>query len=355
MDTRPSTLSSHWLGDLLTPWRDELARRSAGLDPGFQRHRRVAFRVPLPAAGAMAGDGCGRGLRLAAAVVRDGSLRPLRCLADLSLDRLGAGLRSGRAARSSRPIAVDARSLAKVGRWAVAFGVLAGCAAGTKFTGWLLPLPFLAWTVVYRSRSGLATLAVGVVVAAVTLYATTPPWWTAPSRGACRFFPIEPDPHRDHTAAGAVSGENPCHAHRLAALVQHARLDGDRHAHRVAGDGAGRCRFECSPGRSTGHAGDHQHGLSAGLAGHAHTPGHDGVRQFLPAFGCLALVAGLGAAPLINRFGRWGKLAVATALIEAALSIGLMMPFPLSYFSPIIGGLPGAARLGMEPPITGTR
>ncbi len=26
-----------------------------------------------------------------------------------------------------------------------------------------------------------------------------------------------------------------------------------------------------------------------------------------------------------------------------------MMPVPLSYFSPIVGGLPGAARLGMEP------
>jgi hypothetical protein len=26
-----------------------------------------------------------------------------------------------------------------------------------------------------------------------------------------------------------------------------------------------------------------------------------------------------------------------------------MMPVPLSYFSPLVGGLPGAARLGMEP------
>ena len=26
-----------------------------------------------------------------------------------------------------------------------------------------------------------------------------------------------------------------------------------------------------------------------------------------------------------------------------------MMPVPLSYFSPIVGGLPGATALGMEP------
>ena len=26
-----------------------------------------------------------------------------------------------------------------------------------------------------------------------------------------------------------------------------------------------------------------------------------------------------------------------------------MMPVPLSYYSPLVGGLPGAARMGMEP------
>jgi hypothetical protein len=36
-------------------------------------------------------------------------------------------------------------------------------------------------------------------------------------------------------------------------------------------------------------------------------------------------------------------------LIEGIVSIVVMMPVPLSYFSPIVGGLPGAAALGMEP------
>src|SRR5262249_7336407 len=80
-----------------------------------------------------------------------------------------------------------------------------------------------------------------------------------------------------------------------------------------------------------------------------HTPGHDGVRQFLPAFGVLAVVAGLGAASAIDRLGRWGRGAVAVALAEGALSVALMMPVPLSYFSPVVGGLPGATALGMEP------
>jgi hypothetical protein len=80
-----------------------------------------------------------------------------------------------------------------------------------------------------------------------------------------------------------------------------------------------------------------------------HAPGHDAVRQFLPAFGCLAVMAGLGAAAAVERFGRWGKVVVVASLVEGAASLALMMPVPLSYFSPIVGGLPGATRLGMEP------
>ena len=40
---------------------------------------------------------------------------------------------------------------------------------------------------------------------------------------------------------------------------------------------------------------------------------------------------------------------VTVTLLEAAASIWLMMPVPLSYFSPVCGGLPGAVLLGMEP------
>jgi hypothetical protein len=36
-------------------------------------------------------------------------------------------------------------------------------------------------------------------------------------------------------------------------------------------------------------------------------------------------------------------------VVEGALSVAAMMPVPLSYFSPAVGGLPGAAALGMEP------
>ena len=68
------------------------------------------------------------------------------------------------------------------------FGLLVGCAADTKFTGWFLPLPFLAWSLLYRDRRGFLTLLVGLGVAIVLLYALNPPWWTEPLAGVERFL-----------------------------------------------------------------------------------------------------------------------------------------------------------------------
>ena len=85
-----------------------------------------------------------------------------------------------------------------------------------------------------------------------------------------------------------------------------------------------------------------------------HTPGHDGIRQFLPAFGMLALLAGLGAESVRSRLGTWGKALIFLATVEGALSVGLMMPVPLSYYSPLVGGLPGATGWAWSRPTTGT-
>ncbi len=52
---------------------------------------------------------------------------------------------------------------------------------------------------------------------------------------------------------------------------------------------------------------------------------------------------------LLDRWGRRAKLAIAAALLEGIVSVAVMMPVPLSYFSPVVGGLPGATALGMEP------
>ena len=60
----------------------------------------------------------------------------------------------------------------------------------------------------------------------------------------------------------------------------------------------------------------------------------------------MALVAGLGVS---TRPSLRSRSLVVAAVLEGAVSIAVMMPVPLSYFSPAVGGLPGAAAIGFEP------
>jgi 4-amino-4-deoxy-L-arabinose transferase-like glycosyltransferase len=234
--------------------------------------------------------------------------------------------------------------------WAVTFGVLAGWAADTKLTGWLLPAPFVVWTLVYRSRSGLKALLLGGLVGLLTIYAFNPPLWSDPIDGLRRFFgsnlsrvhtinlpvfflgrvfktPAESLPWYNSllwTAAATPAGFLFL---ALARLIRFDRRKPEPFGVLVLLNWSFLLLLKAMP----------------------HTPGHDGVRQFLPAFGMLALLAGLGARSLIDRLGGWGKALSVLAVGEGVLSLAVMMPVPLSYFSPLVGGLPGAAWIGLEP------
>jgi 4-amino-4-deoxy-L-arabinose transferase-like glycosyltransferase len=235
--------------------------------------------------------------------------------------------------------------------WVVVFGLLAGWAADTKLTGWLLPIPFLAWTALDRSRRGVWTLAVGGAIALATLYAFNPPWWAEPIQGVARFL-------RSNLSRGQTTMIPTLFLGRVIVTPQHSLPWYNTLVWTVfvtpvgflalAGTGAVRVvrRFRGEPFGllAVGHW-----AFLLVLRSLPHTPGHDAERQFLPAFGCLALVAGLGAAWVVERFGGRGKVAIAACLAEAAVGLALMMPVPLSYYSPLVGGLPGATALGMEP------
>jgi 4-amino-4-deoxy-L-arabinose transferase-like glycosyltransferase len=248
-------------------------------------------------------------------------------------------------------LAVESPTTRRSPRWAwvFAFGFLAACAADTKLTGWLLPLPFLVWSVIDRSRKGILTLLAGGLVAAVVLYALNPPWWTEPITGVTRFFASNLGRASSiriktlflgtvyETPNGSLPWYNTLVWTVFITPVGFLVLA-------TAGLVRAIRRWRPEP-----------FGLL--VAGHwafllralPHTPGHDGERQFLPAFGVLALAAGLGAASIVEASRRWGRTLVLAALAEGAISVGLMMPVPLSYYSPLVGGLPGASVLGMEP------
>jgi MFS family permease len=231
------------------------------------------------------------------------------------------------------------------------FGLAVGCALATKLTGWFLPLPFLAWAALVRDRRAFRVLTIGLLVAGAVLFLLNPPWWTEPVAGVSRFLrsnltrgktipipvqflgtvyqtPNESLPWYNTVVWTVMVTPVGFLVLALAGMI------------RVLG------RWRTEP---IGLLILANWILLVALRAMPHTPGHDGVRLFLPAFGVLALLVGIGANLLFERLGRLAMLAVGAALVEGVVSILLMMPVPLSYFSPIVGGLPGAARLGMEP------
>ena len=87
-------------------------------------------------------------------------------------------------------------------------------------------------------------------------------------------------------------------------------------------------------------------------------PGHDGERQFLPAFAFLACLSGIGLVAIrswLDRFARpWlARISHVAVLVVAVSAAGWSTwqyhPLQLSYFNALIGGLSGAYRAGMEP------
>ena len=240
--------------------------------------------------------------------------------------------------------------------WVILFGVLCGWAADSKLTGWFLPLPFAAWSLLFRSRRGWLTLVVGGLVGAVVLFAFNPCWWAEPVSGVERFFrsnltrgktipiPVEFLGRVYDTPRESLPWYNTIVWTVFVTPVGFLAF-GLIGAGRGVIEGSRRLFGAVEPPGFAALAAIHWAFLLA-LRSLPNTPGHDGVRLFLPAFGVLAILAGLGAA---TWKGYFGKGLIVASLVEGVASVALMMPTPLSYFSPVVGGLPGATALGMEP------
>jgi 4-amino-4-deoxy-L-arabinose transferase-like glycosyltransferase len=235
--------------------------------------------------------------------------------------------------------------------WTALWGLIIGCAAATKLTGWFVPLPFLAWAILYRNVNGFKTLAVGVLIGLIVLVALMPPWWQGPIGGIVRFF--ESNLNRAKTI--------PIEVQFLGATYNTPRQSLPWYNTLLWTVLVTPIGFLLFGGIGFWSALRYWRTEPFGplVAGHwaflmilralPAAPGHDGVRLFLPAFGVLALLGGVGVKWLVERGWPWAKPAVALALLEGAISVAVMMPVPLSYFSPLVGGLPGATSLGMEP------
>lgn len=335
------------IGDAAMPWREPLARARLGTMLAFSLatgwlfsflDRRRGRWAALAAAGAMALQP--RLFAHAHYALYDGLLTAMWVGAILAFTRAVE-----RAPEDEPPRRTPRWP------WVAAFGAILGAAMATKLTGWLIPAPFVVWTLIYRDRRGLLTLLAGGLVAAVVCYALVPPWWADPLDGVRRFLasnlgraktipistmflgtiyesPNESVPWYSPPAITAMV--TPVGFLLLAltgVLAVLRRFGTDRFGVLVLGNWAFLILLRAMP----------------------HVPAHNNERLFLPAFGCLAIAAGIGAGWLAARSARWARVVVGASLIEGLVSVLVMMPVPLSYYSPLVGGLKGAAAIGMEP------
>ena len=78
-------------------------------------------------------------------------------------------------------------------------------------------------------------------------------------------------------------------------------------------------------------------------------PVYDGERLYLPVFPMVAILAGLGFADLwLKNQVRWIRVVLTLVLLLQSYGGLSYHPFQLSYFNWLVGGLPGAERLGLE-------
>jgi hypothetical protein len=239
-----------------------------------------------------------------------------------------------------------------IGRLAMlGYALAVGCAMATKLTGWFLPIPFVAWAIWTGDPRAVRVILLAIPLALFFLFLLNPPWWTEPITGVVRF--LGSNLTRGQTIPIPVQFlgtvyETPRESlpwyntvvwtvlvtpvgFLLLALAGMARAIRDRKLEPLALLILGNWL------------------LIMVLRALPRTPGHDGVRLFLPAFGVLALLAGIGARQLLDWLGPWAKAATVAAVAEGVVSVLVLLPVPLSYFSPVVGGLRGAVRLGMEP------
>ena len=77
-------------------------------------------------------------------------------------------------------------------------------------------------------------------------------------------------------------------------------------------------------------------------------PVYDGERLFLAAFPLWAILIGRGFADLWGRSGRTSRLGLVGLVVCQGYGVVALHPFGLSYYNALVGGLPGAERLGLE-------
>lgn len=247
-------------------------------------------------------------------------------------------------------------------RWAIAWGLALGATLSAKFTGWLAPLPFFTWAVLYRERRALVVFGLGVPLALATFWLLNPPLWHQPLAGLQTFW--HSNTHR---------GEQPELNITTWFLGQMYDLDHPLPWYNtlvwtavtvlpvplligLVGIYQSLRRWRSD---RTGVLLVCQWATLIVVRALPWAPPHDAERLILPSFAFFALLIGVGAGRLVYRESllaarkicaqRWALLLLAFCAVNGLVELYRYAPQWLSFYSRAIGGLRGAVALGFEP------
>ncbi len=233
-----------------------------------------------------------------------------------------------------------------------------GLAMSTKFTGYLLPAPLLAWALLERPKprrlAGALGLAAGALVVAWVL---NPLAWHHPVGYVVKLFTESLDrsqtvPITTYYLGHAYGYVVPWH-HPIVMTFATLPLGlivlagwGGASGLRRRGWNRGTLTVLCLV----------QVAFFWALLALPSSPNHDGVRLFLPMFPFVALLAGEGTAAAISAAGHRlprFRLLAATLLVAVFFFPPLVeelraAPLYLAYYGELVGGARGADRLGLE-------
>ena len=264
-------------------------------------------------------------------------------------------------------------------RWAVAAGVLFGAALLTKINAVIIPLPLVAWAIIFHRRKAIVPSLLLLAIGPALLIAGWPWLWhsTLPRLGAYLFGTtldrfIVPVYYLGTVYAARYApwhypfvltlftipaGVLLCLGVGLwrSMLAAATSLQAEGFTKNTA---SRRSTLSTSSTPSILPAEGHEYLVLAalnlaailGVSALPFAPKYDGVRLFMPLFPFAACVAGAGFQRLWDRLPATRLRTAAAGVFIALQSTGLVLyhPYETSYYNLLCGGLPGAARLGLE-------
>lgn len=233
--------------------------------------------------------------------------------------------------------------------WAAVTGLLFGLALLTKINAVLLPLALLPWGALYHRRKCLSNLIAMALIGPMVFFAGWPALWRHPIGRAWEFFQtafVRAHVPVYYLGTQYVETNPPFHYPLVLTLLTvplgtalFALMGLGRRVRGIRRDPAvGLVLFQML--------------VILGVASLPTAPKYDGARLFLPVFPFVAVLSGMGLQRAWERLSaRRMRLAVGLAIAYFGLQAGLMLwlhPYELSHYSLLCGGVPGAAKVGME-------